>query len=80
MCGYRNELREQTMTLNIKFHREIKRADGSINHFIGVPAYVTKITGDPSDSFDTVGEARAYSSRFSKSTHPTDVTLEAPGV
>ena len=62
MCGYRNELREQTMTLNIKFHREIKRADGSINHFIGVPAYVTKITGDPSDSFDTVGEARAYSS------------------
>jgi len=47
--------------MKIKYYVQRKRRDGSINHMIGVPAYVEAVTGDTSKSFDTLEEAKAYS-------------------
>lgn len=47
--------------MKIKYYKRISRADGSINHFIGVPTYIHRVTGDESYSFDDLASARAYS-------------------
>ena len=47
--------------MKIKYYKRISRADGSINHFIGVPTYIHRVTGDESLSFDDLASARAYS-------------------
>jgi len=47
--------------MKIKYYKRISRADGSINHFIGVPTYIHRVTGDESFSFDDLASARAYS-------------------
>lgn len=47
--------------MKIKYYKSLSRADGSINHFIGVPTYIHRVTGDESLSFDDLASARAYS-------------------
>ena len=47
--------------MKIKHYKKIERVDGTTNHFIGVPAYIQRVTGDTSDSFDDLASARAYS-------------------
>jgi len=47
--------------MKIKYYKRISRADGSINHFIGVPPYIERVTADMSTSFDSLADARAYS-------------------
>tara|TARA_B110000046_G_scaffold179723_1_gene209343 strand:- start:672 stop:1805 length:1134 start_codon:yes stop_codon:yes gene_type:complete len=67
------------MTSNIKFYQEVIRVDGSKNHFIGVPKYITKKTGDRAGSFDTIEDARAYSTEVQARVARYNINLRSSG-